>query len=288
MPGALATAIEEACGVRIDPAGLREVGGGSINRSCVVDSDAGRLFLKINAASCFEMFAAEAEGLAELAGAAELRVPRVHGFGIAGGDAWLAMECLELGRADEACRRRLGEGLAALHRHTADAHGWHRDNTIGSTPQPNRRDPDWVRFLGEQRIGHQLDLAAGVGAGDLLEDGHRLLERLGEFFTDYRPVPSLLHGDLWGGNFGAVGGEPVIFDPAVYFGDRETDIAMTELFGGFGAAFYEAYRSAWPLDPGYEIRRDLYQLYHVLNHLNLFGGAYLGQARSLIGRLLAA
>jgi fructosamine-3-kinase len=146
-----------------------------------------------------------------------------------------------------------------------------------------------VRFLAEKRIGFQLDLAARNGHGrTLAADGEALLARLGDFFTDYTPPPSLLHGDLWGGNFAAVEGEPVIYDPAVYYGDRETDIAMTELFGGFGPEFRAAYAEAWPLDDGYALRRDLYQLYHVLNHLNLFGGGYLSQARALLGRLLAA
>lgn len=289
MTEALADAVAAACGIRIDAASLRPVGGGSINAAARVDSDAGPVFLKSNRADGYEMFAAEAEGLAELDTAGALRVPRVHGLGVDGGRAWLLLEYLELGPADAGCRRRLGTGLAALHRHTAARHGWHRDNTIGSTPQPNGRDDDWVRFLAEKRIGFQLGLAERNGYGrELRADGEALLARLADFFTDYAPVPSLLHGDLWGGNFAAADGEPVIYDPAVYYGDRETDIAMTELFGGFGAEFQAAYREAWPLDAGYAVRRDLYQLYHVLNHLNLFGGGYLSQARALLRRLLAA
>jgi fructosamine-3-kinase len=108
------------------------------------------------------------------------------------------------------------------------------------------------------------------------------------FFENYEPAPSLLHGDLWAGNAASVDGAPVIFDPAVHYGDRESDIAMTRLFGGFGESFYEAYNEAWPLDEGYRQREPLYQLYHVLNHLNLFGGAYLGRAESLIARLLGS
>lgn len=289
MSQALADAVAAACGIRIDAASLRPVGGGSINAAARVDSDAGPLFLKTNRADGYEMFAAEAEGLAELDAAGAVRVPRVRGLGVDGGRAWLLLEYLELGPADAGCRRRLGAALAALHRHTAERHGWHRDNTIGSTPQPNGRDDDWVRFLAEKRIGLQLGLAERNGyGGDLGADGEALLARLADFFTDYTPVPSLLHGDLWGGNFAAADGEPVIYDPAVYYGDRETDIAMTELFGGFGAEFHAAYDEAWALDAGYAVRRDLYQLYHVLNHLNLFGGGYLSRARGLLSRLLAA
>ena len=289
MAEALADAVAAACGIRIDAASLRPVGGGSINAAARVDSDAGPLFLKTNRADGYEMFAAEAEGLAELDAAGAVRVPRVHGLGVDAGRAWLLLEYLDLGPADAGCRRRLGTALAALHRHTAERHGWHRDNTIGSTPQPNGRDDDWVRFLAEKRIGFQLELAGRNGYGrDLGADGEALLVRLSDFFAGYTPVPSLLHGDLWGGNFAAADGEPVIYDPAVYYGDRETDIAMTELFGGFGAEFQVAYREAWPIDAGYAVRRDLYQLYHVLNHLNLFGGGYLSQARALLRRLLTA
>jgi fructosamine-3-kinase len=289
MAQALADAIAAACGLRLDAASLRSVSGGSINAAARMDSDAGPVFLKTNRADGREMFAAEAEGLAELAAAGAVRVPRVYGTGVDEGRAWLLLEYLDLGPADTACRRRLGTALAALHRHTAERHGWHRDNTIGSTPQPNGPDDDWVRFLAEKRLGFQLDLAGRNGYGDsVAADGKALLTRLAGFFTDYTPVPSLLHGDLWGGNFAAAEGEPVIYDPAVYYGDRETDIAMTELFGGFGPDFHAAYEEAWPLDDGYALRRDLYQLYHVLNHLNLFGGAYLSQARALLRGLLAA
>jgi protein-ribulosamine 3-kinase len=285
----LAEAIAAQCGIRIDPATWQSVGGGSINRAARLSSDAGPLFLKTNRADRLEMFAAEAEGLSELAAADAVRVPGVHGWGVEGGRSWLLLEYLELSSPDATCRRRLGERLAALHRHTAARHGWHRDNTIGSTPQPNSPDDDWVRFLADRRLRFQLDLAIENGYGSALSrDGERLLDALPAFFADYRPEPSLLHGDLWGGNFAACEGEPVIFDPAVYYGDRETDLAMTELFGGFGGEFYAAYEEAWPLDAGYPVRRDLYQLYHVLNHLNLFGGGYLGRARSLVGRLLAA
>jgi fructosamine-3-kinase len=289
VPEALASAVAAACGITIDAASLRPVGGGSINSAARLESDAGPVFLKTNDADGYEMFAAEAEGLAELAAADAVRVPRVYGLGVDAGRAWLLLEYLDLVPADDSCRRRLGAALAALHGHTAERHGWHRDNTIGATPQPNGRDDDWLRFLADKRIGFQLELAGRNGYGHALAaDGEALLARLPVFFSGYTPVPSLLHGDLWGGNFAAVDGEPVIYDPAVYYGDRETDIAMTELFGGFGPGFLAAYDEAWPLDHGYAVRRDLYQLYHVLNHLNLFGGGYLSQARSLLRRLLSA
>ena len=212
----------------------------------------------------------------------------MYGHGCDAGTAWLALEWLDLGRCPAGAERALGERLAALHRHTAPQHGWHRDNFIGRTPQPNGWHDDWVAFYGERRLAHQLRLARDNGFGGELQDlGARLIERLPEFFDGYEPVPSLIHGDLWGGNWSCCDGEPVIYDPAVYYGDREAELAMTRLFGGFGGAFYAAYTEAWPLAPGHERRDTLYRLYHVLNHANLFGGGYAGQALSLLRRLVS-
>jgi fructosamine-3-kinase len=175
-----------------------------------------------------------------------------------------------------------------MHRATKQRFGWDRDNTIGSTPQHNAEHADWVTFWSEQRLGFQLDLAARNGyRGRLQKRGDLLRQQLGALL-EHSPVASLLHGDLWGGNIAyAADGQPVIFDPACYYGDREADLAMTELFGGFGGTFRAAYEEAWPLSPGYPVRKQLYNLYHIVNHLNLFGGGYLSQAESMIDRLLA-
>lgn len=244
-------------------------------------------FRKQGPPSALGMFQAEAEGLAELNKAGALRVPEVYDVGTDGDGAYIEMERLALSRGGERDAARMGEGLARLHRNTADLHGWHRDNTIGPTPQHNRQTSDWVAFFREHRLQFQLGLAARNGyAGELCELGEGLAEQLGGFFEDHEPAPSLLHGDLWAGNWGVADGVPVIFDPAVYYGDRETDIAMTQLFGGFGGAFYREYESAWPLASGSEKRLELYKLYHVLNHLNLFGTGYLGQAISILRRLV--
>ncbi len=210
------------------------------------------------------------------------------GVGAAEGHACLALEWIDFGPATSRTEARLGELLALQHRRSAHAYGWHRDNTIGATPQPNPWTTDWPTFLAKHRLGHQLDLAERGGHARLVEQGRRLVERVGSFFTAYRPEPALLHGDLWGGNWAAdAGGAPVIFDPAVHYGDREADLAMTRLFGGFGPAFYAAYSAAWPLDPGARERTALYNLYHVLNHLHLFGGGYAGQAARMIEGLLS-
>ena len=286
----IAADLADQTGFCLRPDAVRPVSGGCINTGWRVTSDAGEVFVKTNSEAALAMFEAEHEGLRELAAADALRVPKALATGVSGGLAWIAMEWIETGRPGTDTGRGLGEGLAKQHRHLAERFGWHRDNTIGSTPQPNGWQADWVGFFADMRIRHQLELAARGGCPRrLIDAGQRLLDRIGVFFTDYTPDPSLLHGDLWGGNWAADrDGRPFVYDPAVYYGDREADMAMTELFGGFDASFYAAYQAEWPMDPGYGTRKDLYNLYHVLNHMNLFGAGYLGQAQALIARLLAA
>jgi fructosamine-3-kinase len=274
-------------GESLQPGAVRTVGGGCINAAYVVDAGPRSFFIKLNGAEALAMFEAEAEGLVAIAESHSIRVPQPLCFGVAGSDAYLVMEYLPLGGRGKA--EQLGEDLASMHRCQQPRFGWHRDNTIGSTAQYNDWCEDWLQFWREQRLGAQLSLAAHNGAGaKLLRKGEQLQHSLSALFTDYRPVPSLLHGDLWSGNYAFDDtGRPVIFDPAVYFGDREADLAMTELFGGFPAGFYAAYQAAWPLDAGYGARKTLYNLYHILNHFNLFGGGYLAQAEGLMDRLLS-
>jgi fructosamine-3-kinase len=283
----IAVQIAAALGRSFAPKPPRQVGGGCINRAVVLQDGDLQVFVKLNRADRLDMFEAEAAGLAEMAGTGTIRVPRPLCTGTSNGEAFIAMEYIALGGAP-GDSQAAGRSLAAMHRAVADRFGWHRDNTIGSTPQPNSRHDDWAAFWRTERLGFQLDLAARNGFGARLRSrGERLL---GVFpaLIDHAPAPSLLHGDLWGGNIGFAGdGEPVIFDPAVYYGDREADLAMTELFGGFGPAFYAAYNETWPVDAGYAVRKTLYNLYHILNHLNLFGSGYLGQAEGMIDRLLA-
>lgn len=263
------------------PAG--NVGGNAAWRAA---SSAGPVFLKTCPAAEADRLAAEAEGLGELAATGSIRVPRVLALVETDEAACLALEWLAFEQPDRAGEARFGAELAALHRHTAGRFGWHRDNTIGLTPQVNTPDDDWARFWRVRRLAYQLELAARRGYGGALQDaGQRLIDNLDRLLAGHAPPASLLHGDLWAGNRATVGGRPVIFDPAVYYGDRETDLAMTRLFGGFGPAFYRAYEEAWPLPPGHEPRLGLYQLYHVLNHLNLFGTGYLGRALQLMREL---
>lgn len=283
------SSIARATGRPFRIASRAAIGGGCMNEAYRVEGAGRACFVKVNRAGRSGMFAAEADGLAALADARALRVPRPICQGVHGGHSWLVVEYLELKPLGGAGLSALGRGLARLHRKTSDRYGWHRDNTIGLTTQRNAPAGDWVAFWREQRLGYQLELARAKGGGPRLDAlGRRLLDKLPDFFAGYRPAASLLHGDLWSGNAAETEqGEPVLYDPAVYYGDRETDLAMTELFGGFGPSFYDAYRAEYALDAGYETRKPLYNLYHVLNHFNLFGGGYAVQAQRMMEALLA-
>jgi len=283
----IAEHIRDSSGEAFSVRRQQAVGGGCINSAYRVTDGERSYFVKLNSAPGLDMFEAEAEGLHEMAASGTIKVPEPLATGLADGQSYIVMEDLPLGGSGSA--ERLGRELAAMHRSTHPHFGWHRDNTIGSTPQYNSESGDWITFWREQRLGAQLEMAAAKGHGGALQrEGERLLAELPALFDGYTPVASLLHGDLWSGNYAyCLDGTPVIFDPAVYYGDREADIAMTELFGGFGSDFYTAYNEAWPLDAGYAVRKTLYNLYHILNHLNLFGGGYGSQAEGMIKRLLA-
>ena len=264
----------------------RPVGGGDISAAWRVRANDHAVFLKTGSTDSYEMFLAEAEGLRELEKANAVLVPKVLGCVRSSTESMLALEWIDFDLPGAAAEELLGHQLAKQHRYCNPRFGWHRDNTIGSTPQRNLWNDDWIEFLTEDRIGYQLRLAAENGfTGELQSEGNKLMSDLGRLFSGYWPEASLLHGDLWGGNWASSSGQPVIFDPAVYYGDRESDIAMTKLFGGFGAAFYRAYEASWPLATGSDQRILLYQLYHVLNHLNLFGRSYLDRALGIIRSL---
>jgi len=288
MQAALLKDIATATGIELRPDAWAAASGGDVSRAGrVTDKKGGDWFLKRLPTAHGRVLQAEAAGLEELASAAVLRVPVVKGCGLAGTDSWLLLEYLPLASAVQA-DALLGTGLARLHRVTSPAFGWRCDNFIGLSEQPNCPGENWPEFFAIQRIGTQLRLAADNGApAAFVADAEALQRRIGDWFVDYRPEASLLHGDLWSGNRGALpDGQPVIFDPAVYYGDRETDLAMTRLFGGFSAGFYTAYEDTWPLDCGAGRRELLYNLYHVMNHFNLFGAGYLEQAQSMLATLL--
>ena len=276
-------AVREAAGAA-SSAEVHAVAQGPWTDTWQLRDGARRWFVKTAHARYAPLLDAEAQGLAALRATRTVRVPEV----IAAGDGWLLLEWLDRRPLDGRSAGRLGAALAALHAAPAgERHGWARDNFIGGTPQCNAWRSRWVDFWRECRLAPQLELAARNGhGGGLQRDGARLLSGLDALLRGHEPKPALLHGDLWGGNAGALpDGTPVVFDPAVYIGDRESDLAMTALFGGFGREFAAAYRTVCPIDDGFETRRDLYNLYHLLNHLNLFGRAYLGPCRDIVVRL---
>jgi len=264
------------------------VSGGSINTAIKLYTPQLQYFIKLNHVNLLAMFEAEAQGLQALAATNTLRIPNVICLGQTANNSYLVLEHIELTNLHGRASAEMGTQLAKLHQQTQAFFGWHIDNTIGSTAQHNDREHDWLTFWQQHRLGQQLNFAAKNGyTGRLQDKGQQLLTQLPRFFDAYDPQPALLHGDLWGGNAASdPQGKPVIFDPACYYGDRETDLAMTELFGGFDADFYAAYQAEYPLDPNYKNRKILYNLYHIFNHLNLFGGGYLSQSEAMIDQLL--
>jgi len=270
--------------VKIDK--CRPVSGGDINHAYLLMGNSRSWFVKTNNAKRFPgMFEAEARGLQILDAAGSLRVPGVIESGYYQSFSYLILEYLASGTRKKSYWRELGQGLASLHRNTDHSFGLDHDNYIGSLPQSNRRKKSWSEFFIQERLEAQLQRAMDSGmAGQ--EDSHnfqRLFNKLDSLF----PVepPSLLHGDLWGGNHMAgPHGEPVIIDPAVYYGHREMDLAMSRLFGGFQEEFYLSYNDHYPLVPGWKERTDICNLYPLLVHANLFGQGYMGSVRSIVRR----
>jgi protein-ribulosamine 3-kinase len=291
LPPIFQAQVEAALGTSIERAEtLGQSFGARLER---LSTAQGRFALKWAARPLPGALAAERRGLRLLGESGAVRAPAVLAVvdpPPADGYAFLLSAWLEGGpRVDMAT---LGTQLAALHRVGAPAYGLDHDNYIGGNPQHNGWDSDWPRFFVERRLQPQIEIAAeqgllSAGRGRSLE---RLLNRVGDLLAGVARQPALLHGDLWGGNVVAADpqGGPGLIDPAVYYGDREAELAFTELFGGFSPAFYAAYNRAWPLEPGYAQRRDLYNLYHLLNHLNLFGEGYGAQVDMIVRRYGAA
>ncbi len=283
----LAAAVSQATG-RPFNFELREgLSGGCINSAFRICDGDFCLFVKINSAEHQATFEAEQAGLLALSTSGAIRVPAVIVSGVAAGQAFLVTEYIRMSTVGEAAQ--FGHQLAQMHQNRQPLFGWQRNNTIGATPQINDQERDWITFLQRHRLGYQLQLALNKPDGRrIYEQGLRLIDEIPLFFDSYRPEPSLLHGDLWSGNYGYdEQGAAVIFDPAVYYGDREADMAMTELFGGFSSEFYAAYNEVWPLDKDYSVRKKLYNLYHIINHFNLFGGGYGAQAEQMIEQLMS-
>ncbi|PQJ34356.1 fructosamine kinase [Salinibacter sp. 10B] len=289
IPDSLRETLETHLDVTIDS--VAAVGGGCIANACRVETDGAPFFLKYGDEEVARTFPGEAAGLEALAAAdSPLTVPSIRETAPPTDDrpGFLVMEWINSGRRGRRFWERFGEGLAALHRHAAEAYGFDDDNFIGQSPQPNEWMDEWPAFFRSQRLEPQVQMARERGRWQ--SSWNRPLEtlyrRLPELLPE-TPDASVLHGDLWKGNFMVTAvGEPAIIDPATYYGHREADLAMTELFGGFQDRFYDAYRSAWALDPGYETRRDIYNLYHLLNHLNLFGAGYANSVQRTLNAVV--
>lgn len=283
-----APALADALGLDPDRARLNVITGGSIARAYRLEDHRQRIFLKALDRDQRAILDAERQGLARLAETATVLVPRVIGQGEIDEYGWLAFEWLDMRVPDSDCFARLGVQLYQLHQQRSDDFGLEHDNFIGRTPQANSECADWTAFFFDHRLGPQLERLARRHREFGGEWASRLRDAWQHQFAGYEPVPSLLHGDLWSGNVAMLAdGCPVVFDPAVHFGDRECDLAMADLFGGFDEAFFDAYRGHWPLAAGWRDRRRFYQLYHLLNHANLFSGHYRDICHKLMTDLIA-
>ena len=280
-----------------DNSGLLSVsstGGGCVNQAARIRTGQSDYFLKWNSRPAVDMFPIEARGLNLLAETKTIRVPEVLAVG-QGTDnqyAYLLLEWIgdDSGRSPRPDQEILGRKLAELHRSgISGQYGLDHDNLIGRTPQINGWERNWIKFFREKRLLPQIRMAASRGdfSASEVKKAEKLLDKLPDILGGVQRTPCLIHGDLWGGNvISTKNAEPVLIDPAVYYADREAEIAFTELFGGFGSAFYAAYNEVWPLEKNYSHRRDLYNLYHIINHLNLFGGGYHYQALAIINKYL--
>lgn len=262
------------------------MGGGSINETCSISTSAGNYFLKYNFADRFpRMFGCEAQGLELLRSSGTLAIPGIVGHAVAGKYAFLLMELIKPGSKIPHFWDDFAEGLAALHRITGNKFGLDHDNYMGSLEQRNSYHSDWYSFFIEERLEPQMKL--GRDSGEIPQEMLRRFEGLYAALPGIVPAetPALIHGDLWSGNFITNNaGKACLIDPAVYFGHRESDIAMTKLFGGFPDEFYAAYNRCYPLAGGWEDRIDILNLYPLLIHVNLFGGGYLGQVKRIVQR----
>lgn len=264
------------------------VGGGSINHCYRLTYSRKQYFLKVNSATAFPgMFGKEAGGLNILRNTSTIRVPEVIGLGEMNDEAFLVLEWIEAGKNDGQAQAKLGGQLASLHQTTMGYFGLDHDNYIGSLTQSNQKHTSWREFFIQERIEPQLKLAIDKNALpiEMARDFTTLYARLDRFY--YEEKPSLIHGDLWSGNYLiAKDSGPYLIDPAIYFGNREMDIAMSTLFGGFPQNFYDGYNAAFPLQTGWAERLNLWNLYPLLVHVSLFGSSYVPQLKASLNRYL--
>lgn len=280
----LENALEKHTTNRVNIQHVSAVSGGSINNAYLLHTSTGKYFVKYNSASRHPgMFAKEAHALQLIRDTDTIPVPKVITYGEVGDQAYILLEYLEKAPRSAGFWNQFGADLAAMHRHTGESYGLDEDNYMGSLPQRNTPKNNWIDFFVENRLMPQVMLAQENGllsAADVTN-----FESLYTKLPDLLPIeqPALIHGDLWSGNFlCGPDGKAYIFDPALYYGHREAELAMTTLFGGYDATFYDAYYEAWPLLPGWQDRLDIYNLYPLLIHLNLFGSGYLGAVRGIL------
>jgi fructosamine-3-kinase len=282
IPAELSTHLSET--LNLDIKNSKSVSGGSINRAAKISTNRGDLFLKWNNSAPDDFFEKEADGLKRLdsAGTA-LRIPNVISSGNPkdGRPGYLLMEFIEEGRSGDSYE--FGRNLSKMHQTNAEQFGLEVDNYIGSLPQSNSHHDNWINFFVQERINPQIQMAVDSGklSSGIFQNWERLASKLDEIFPSVKP--SLLHGDLWGGNYLFNSeGKAVLIDPAVYYGHPEMDLAFTKMFGGFSEDFYEGYESETPLAPGFSKRVPIYNLYPLLVHVNLFGGHYISQFNSIL------
>ena len=286
----LSSAIRELYGADVSIERKEPLSGGDINEAYAITLSGGaRVFLKANRRENLDFFRAEQEGLRAIRRTGAINTPGILGYGTDGASAFLLLEMIESKRKNEGFFERFGQRLAAMHQAdttcfvSGGRYGFLHDNYIGAGPQENTPRDSWIAFFRDCRLAPQFARAERYFSAEDHARIEKLLSRLPKLLIEPEQ-PSLLHGDLWGGNYmTGSDGEAMLIDPAAYVGCNEADLAMTELFGGFPQAFYAGYREVLPLSPGYSDRRELYNLYHLLNHLNLFGAGYLS---SVLGILL--
>ena len=257
---------------------------GDINYTYKINNGKDRYFVKLNDKNHLSHFEAEAYSLQQLKITQKTHCPDVIALGTTSDKSFIVLNFIDFCRDNSELWYQLGEQLALLHKSSTHGQfGWQHDNYLGNNLQPNNWQSNWRTFYAEQRIGWQLQLLSeqSIFIGDI----DHIINLCHQGLLHHHFTPCLVHGDLWRGNIGFCNKGPVLFAPACYYADREVDIAMTELFGEFPAAFYQGYQAVYPLTEGYERRRDIYNFYHVLNHANLFGGIYIEQAKALLGRL---
>ena len=265
---------------------IEPVYGGDINQAYSISGQKQKFFVKLNSSSRFDMFEAEAKGLKQIEDSHTIKVPNFISCGVFENHSFLILEWLNISKSGDMAD--VAVSLAKMHKTTSKNFGFASDNFIGSTPQINQWKSNWIDFFAENRLKPQLQWLKEKGvAGRIQNSINELTSQLDRFFIDYNPEPSLIHGDLWQGNYGFnLDGIPVIYDPACYYGDFEADLAMMELFGNPGELFFSEYNKHNPNDEGYAVRKNIYNLYHLLNHANLFGSSYLTQIEMSANRLL--